>query len=61
LRASEIATALDNGVEEAEHWLDRGLIEAAVLSLCGEARLVAADPGLYSFERPSREPRYAVG
>jgi ApbE superfamily uncharacterized protein (UPF0280 family) len=63
LTAAEITTALDRGVAEAQHWLARGLIDAAALSLDGQTRLVAADPNLYSFNPPSlaQEPRHALG
>jgi uncharacterized protein len=63
LSIDEIRTALDRGVAEARHWLGRGLIAAAALSLDGRTRLVAADPSLYSFDQPSlaKDPRHALG
>jgi ApbE superfamily uncharacterized protein (UPF0280 family) len=63
LSIDEIRTALDRGVAEARHWLGRGLIAAAALSLDGRIRLVAADPSLYSFDQPSlpKDPRHALG
>jgi ApbE superfamily uncharacterized protein (UPF0280 family) len=60
LRPEEIAEALENGAREAQVWLDRGLIEAAALSLGGRTRLVGADPALYAFPRTT-EPRHALG
>jgi len=63
LSADEVATALDRGVTEARHWLARGRIAAAALSLNGRTRLVATDPSLYSFDQPSlaQEPHHALG
>ncbi len=63
LSRDEIAAALDRGEQEAERWLDRGLIAAAALSLEGRNRLVADDPSLYSFAPPllQTEPRHALG
>jgi ApbE superfamily uncharacterized protein (UPF0280 family) len=57
----EIIEALDAGAREAKLWLGRGLIEAAALSLCGETRLVAADPAVYTLPPLATEPRYALG
>ncbi len=59
LRDDEITQALDAGARDAGLWLGRGLIEAAALSLCGQTRLVAADPALYS--QFVKEPQYALG
>lgn len=61
LSEDEITQALDSGEREAELWLGRGLIEAAALSLCGETRLVAADPAFYTLPALAMEPRYALG
>lgn len=40
LSASEIATALDNGVQAARDFQSRGLIDAAALMLGGDTRLI---------------------
>jgi uncharacterized protein len=63
LREAEITQALECGAREAELWRDRGLIEAAALSLCGRTRLVPADPALYTLPPPplAMEPRHALG
>lgn len=42
LTAAEKATALDNGVKQAEAYLAKGLIAGAVLMLQGECRIVGA-------------------
>lgn len=42
LMAAEKATALDNGVKQAEAYLAKGLIAGAVLMLQGECRIVGA-------------------
>jgi uncharacterized protein len=42
LTAAEIAAALDNGVEQAEAYLAKGLIAGGVLMLRGETRAVGA-------------------
>ena len=63
LSDDEIAAALGRGAGEAQHWLDRGLIAAAALSLRGRTRLVGANPSLYTIARLplAMEPRHAVG
>ena len=59
LSQTEIREALESGAECARHLFDRGLIEGAVLQLCGDMLVIGAK----DIERPGRcrlQPEHAV-